>query len=144
MTYAAELFRSLELKVVEALGFLLYFPTTKVFLRTLLGNGSGDSPVCQVSNVFLEIAFMEFKFLNVRPSTVPASVIAVAWGALGNVDTARGAIRSLSCTNAGLLAECMKTIRGYGEQMAAAREATHSCAMFDSRSLPSSLSRDPG
>jgi hypothetical protein len=63
-TYTAEVFKTLELQIVEALGFELSFPTTKVFLWTLLFNGLGNATIYQVANV--------------RPSTIAAPAVAVA------------------------------------------------------------------
>jgi hypothetical protein len=129
-TYTAEQFKTLELQIIEALGFQLCFPTTKVFLRSFLENGPENATIYHVANVFLEIALIEFMFVDVRPSVIAASAVAVAWAALGNNDAARETIRISSCTNLKLLTDAMKAMIGYGERISGAKDGTRCRAVF--------------
>jgi hypothetical protein len=131
-SWSMEVFRTLELKIIEALGFQLSFPTVKQFVRTFLEQFSPNLTHYQVTHVLLEIALIEFKFVDVRPSMIAASAVAVSWAAMGNIGAAAEAVRASCCTNSILLAECMRTMVAFGERVAGAKEKSRAATVFHS------------
>jgi hypothetical protein len=49
---------------------------------------------------------------------IAAAAVAVSWASLGNMDLARGIVRSSRCHDTKLLAECMKTFVTYRNRIA--------------------------
>jgi hypothetical protein len=70
--------QSSEIVILKALKFQLSYPTAKVFMSEIITKSCATEPIFQVSNVLAEVAFIEFKFVDVLRSVVAASAVAVS------------------------------------------------------------------
>jgi hypothetical protein len=122
--FTIESFKIMEMAILNALGFQLSFPTAKMFMRRILAKSSATNDVFHVANLLVEVALMKFKFVDVRPSVVAVSAIAVTWAGFGNLEAARLAIRECTCAELGSLADSMRTMVAYAERFVAAKGTT--------------------
>jgi hypothetical protein len=88
-SHSSEMFRESEVRIVNALGFRLSFPTPKLFMTKFLERSDANKQVIEASNALVEIALMKFKFVDIRPSMIAAAAVAVAWASIGQIETAR-------------------------------------------------------
>jgi hypothetical protein len=121
--FTSDSFKSMEITILNALGFQLSFPTAKMFMRRILTKSNATNDVFHVSNLLVEVALMKFQFVDVRPSIIAAAAIAVSWAGLRNLEAARMAIRESIWTERKTLGDSMRTMVAYAERFVRGKTA---------------------
>jgi hypothetical protein len=120
-TFTLSSFKSMEITILKALKFQLTFPTAKFFMRHIFKKSLATEPIFNVSNLLVEVALLKFKFVDVFPSVLAASAIAISWAGIGNMEMAHVSIKAASCVDLELFNEPMKSMVGYAERFVSSR-----------------------
>ena len=88
-------FAQMEMKVVAALDFQLSFPTAHMFMTRFMEKVNATPEMRETANVLIEIALILYKFVDVLPSILAASAVAVSCAAIGDFQASQTILQDL-------------------------------------------------
>ena len=95
-SYTKKDFALMEMKIVTALDFNMSFPTAHMFMNRFLATAKATPQIKEIASVLIEIAVMLFKFVDVPPSVIAASAVAVACSVIRDQESARAVVADLA------------------------------------------------
>ena len=97
--YTKSDFGAMEMKLVSTLDFNLSFPTAHMFMNRFVTRVRASPETKEIASVLIEIAVMLFQFVDVVPSVLAASAVAVSCAVIGDKKAAKKAVAELGLSN---------------------------------------------
>ena len=115
--FAVEKLNLAEIKIIEALGFKLTYPTIKKFMKRYIFIAKVNEVAYFISGLIAEKVAVKHEFIKYNPSVIAAAIIATALGGTGEFIEARRVIIDSQCTDIEKMRECVQRIIEIGSMI---------------------------